>query len=480
VKFTRSLVGGALALTSVIAGAQGSIAGTVYDSLSTHAPLANATVVLVERSRYATTDAHGRFRIDSVPDGHYTIGFMHAVLDSLDLEAPVVPVDVAGGRAAAVALYTPSPSAVYERICSVARDVDTGILIGRVRDVDDASPLSDANVHTLWTEFFLAAGRSSGHRVRAAARTDAKGAFLLCGVPTEVPLDVYTESAGFVAGPVSLMPQDRLIRHIDFALSRKDSAARTGLTGDSSSAAAGLPPGTATLRGAVRDAGGRPLRDATVGVVGTQRSSHTDGTGAFRISNIPAGTRTIEVRSIGWLPTTFRIDFATNANRDTTLSIMRQAQDLTKVAINERDNSSPLMGGGGFDARRAQGLGKFVTREDLARHPSSSLSDVLADVQGVHLEYGTNGFPLPYLRGTKGSYCIPNFFLNGTPFMVDGALRPHGKTSEQPQHPFSDLADAAQPVNIRGIEIYSNPGTIPAQYDLMSSTQCGSVVIWTR
>ena len=63
-----------LALSSIRAGAQGSIAGTMYDSLSTHAPLANATVVLVERSRYATTDSRGRFQIDSVPDGHYTLG----------------------------------------------------------------------------------------------------------------------------------------------------------------------------------------------------------------------------------------------------------------------------------------------------------------------------------------------------------------------------------------------------------------------
>ena len=79
------LAGVALALGSANAGAQGSIAGTVFDSLRTRAPLAGATVVLVERSRYATADARGRFRFDSVPDGHYTIGFMHPVLDSLDL-----------------------------------------------------------------------------------------------------------------------------------------------------------------------------------------------------------------------------------------------------------------------------------------------------------------------------------------------------------------------------------------------------------
>ncbi|MBI3568120.1 MAG: hypothetical protein HY084_07965 [Gemmatimonadetes bacterium] len=84
-RIIRSLSGVVFMLLSARAGAQGSIVGTAYDSLSTRGPLANATVVLVERARYATADARGRFRIDSVPDGHYTIGCLHPVLDSLDL-----------------------------------------------------------------------------------------------------------------------------------------------------------------------------------------------------------------------------------------------------------------------------------------------------------------------------------------------------------------------------------------------------------
>src|ERR1035437_4852695 len=79
---------GLLVLSSANASAQGGISGTVFDSLITHAPLANATVVLVERSKYVATDAHGRFRIDSVPDGRYTLSFIHPVLDSLGLPGP--------------------------------------------------------------------------------------------------------------------------------------------------------------------------------------------------------------------------------------------------------------------------------------------------------------------------------------------------------------------------------------------------------
>jgi hypothetical protein len=37
-----------------------------------------------------------------------------------------------------------------------------------------------------------------------------------------------------------------------------------------------------------------------------------------------------------------------------------------------------------------------------------------------------------------------------------------------------------RPEAIKGIEVYANPGTIPAQFDMMSSTGCGSIVIWTH
>jgi hypothetical protein len=472
----------------VRADAQGSIAGTVYDSLSTHAPLANATVVLVERNKYATSDARGRFRIDSVPDGHYTLGLMHPVLDSLELTPPLVPVDVSGGREATVTLATPSPAVAYAHMCPAPRANNTGVIIGHVRDVDDASVLANATVSTLWTEFTVTSGKSEGHRVGAVAKTNPEGVYLLCGAPTDVPLDVHTNAGGFFAGPIPFVPDTRLIRRVDFAVSRRDSAAREGLLTDSSKIVTGLP-GSASLKGKLLGGDGRPVRDATVGILGTARAARTDANGAFRITNIPAGTHTIEVRAIGFLPATFAIDFATHAGRDTTLSISRQAQDLAEVTVKGTASSTAAVDNGGFDARRKQGLGRFVTPEDMARRPSTSLGDVLASVQGMRMQYGTSGYPLPMLKGITdigftgfrpGSYCIPNFFLDGARFLVDGDLRPHGGTSDQPQHPFSDLSDSVRPEAIKGIEVYANPGTIPAQFDMMSSTGCGSIVIWTH
>jgi hypothetical protein len=468
---TRTLACAALALYAVRAGAQGSIAGTVYDSLSTRAPLANATVVLVERSRYATTDARGHFQIDSVPDGHYTIGFMHPVLDSLDLEAPVVAVDVSGGRGTTVALFTPGPAAAYARICPGAYEAETGVVVGRVHDVDDQSPLADATVTTDWTEYTLTAGRTASHRVRAAGRTNLQGVYLLCGVPTTVPLDVRAELAGFSAGPTPLLLNDRLIGRLDFALSRRDSAARTvalGVAlGDSATSAAGVP-GTASLRGTVVGGDGRPMRDAVVSIMGTPRSAHTDVAGAFRVDHIPAGTRTIEVRAIGLLPMTVSMDFATNAARDTTLSVSRQAQPLKPVAVKGSAILPSWMERSGFETRRLQGMGAFVTEQDIARHGFSNLTSILTGVRGVHVEYDRRGHGNPSLMGIQsfksGPYCTPNYFLDGVPFSGSS----------------DDLSAVALPEWIKGIEVYSTSGTIPAQYDLTSSTGCGSIVIWTR
>ena len=473
---TRAFVCGALALSSIRAGAQGSIAGTVFDSLSTRGPLANATVVLVERSRYATTDARGRFQIDSVPDGHYTIGFLHAVLDSFDLELPAVPVDVADGRPVAVSLSTPSQATVYARICPGPHDPDTGVIIGRVRDVDDNSPLADATVRTEWTELAVTTDRVVRNRARDAARTSRSGSYLICGVPTRTQIDVDVDYDDFVAGPTPKQLGANLIVRVDLALSLRDSAARADAFGDSANVATGAA-GTASLRGTVLGVNGRVLRDALVSVLGTRRSGRTDQAGAFKIDRIPAGTRTVEVRSIGWEPMTVAMDFSTNATRQETLSIGRQAQTLAKVEVTRNAALPSLMERDGFEMRRQQGMGAFVTEQDIKKHTFSDLISVLEGVRGLHVTLSAS---FPYLIGISDFNqvrCIPNVFLDGAPFPIS-VPGPRGPSPDLGS--FQQLRGILYPEAIKGIEVYSNPGTIPAQYDLTSSTGCGSIVIWTR
>jgi hypothetical protein len=145
----------------------------------------------------------------------------------------------------------------------------------------------------------------------------------------------------------------------------------------------------------------------------------------------------------------------------------------------------------GFDTRRLQGLGTFVTEEDLARHPTPVLADVLERIKDVHLEHGIRtgpGMPpnsMPYLRGTGGGYCLPNVFVDGMIFMsvktdpIIGGGKPTPVENNDIVNQFADLALTVHPERITGIEVYTS-GNIPPQYDRTSWNGCGSIVIWTR
>ena len=485
---SRTLICAAALICAQRAGAQGRISGVVYDSLRTHGPLANATVVLIEPSRYATTDAKGRFSFDSVAPGKYSIGFTHDVLDSLDLQGPIATANVVAGQLASVVLAVPSATTMYARLCPAVHDTSTGMVIGRVRDVDDQSALPNAAVSTEWAEYVISGGKAVPSRMHAATKSGAGGIYLLCGIPTNVALEVRTELAGIVVGPSPLDMHGRIFTRVDFAVSRKDDAAREmplGATHGDSIAFAAYGPGTAALHGVVRAADGKPLKDAVVSVIGTERSGRSDAAGAFRVEQIPAGTRAIEVKSIGMMPVTFAMDFPTHGTRDTTVSVSKRAQELKAVSVEEHGFTTSLMLNDGFAARQAHGLGSFLTEKDLAKHNYSTLTAVLESVRGMHIAYGTKGYPLPQMLGIMNlttDYCIPNFWIDGTPYHVDGAA-PTASTnprSQQVKAPYTDISDSVRPEMIKGIEIYTSAGEVPAQYDKFSSTGCGSIVIWTR
>lgn len=463
---------GVLALRPSMAGAQGSIAGTVYDSLGRVGPLPHAVVVLVERSRYVTSDSRGRFVIDSIPAGRYSLAVLHPSLDSLDLEVTPMPVEVTANHRSTVTLATPSAGTVYARLCVGRMEPHTGVVVGQVRTVGDGTPLAGAVVQTEWSELAIKAAGATRQTERAETTTDPAGRYVMCGVPTDVTLEVRAGAGDQVAGLVRLPAFDRLIRRVDFAVSLTDRAMRD-VAVVAAPGSAVPSTGSAAVSGAVRTAG-RAVPNATVHVLGTTLSTRTDSAGRFRITGVPAGTRTLEVTAIGWSPTDVVADLGENATRELAVELHKQAQVLDPVTVREERDDNSLMARDGFRWRQRMGLGAFLTDAEIAKHPYLELGDVLFAIKGVKIDRGEAGYPLPLLHGGTTGWCIPNFFLNGAPFHVDGA-----RPSPFVRFPFSDLMQAAPVESIKGVEVYSS-GMIPAQYDRSSSTACGSIVIWTR
>jgi Carboxypeptidase regulatory-like domain/TonB-dependent Receptor Plug Domain len=362
---------------------------------------------------------------------------------------------------AADSLKAMTPAQRYAEICPGRREGATGAIVGRVRDVDDSTALAGATVSTDWTDYTVSAiGRTAGHARHQETKANGSGFYLLCGVPVKLRLDVRTELAGVMAGPTPIVLDDRLMGSLNFAISRKDGGAHTVKMGDSTVMDANAP-GTATISGTVRGGDGRPLINAALEVLGTQRAARTDANGAFRLARIPAGTRTVEVRSIGFEPVFFSTDLATNAIRDTTISITAQAQQLAKVDVKGNKALPSWMERSGFDARKTLGMGSFMTQEDIGRHGYSDVVSVLQSMRGIRIERGGE-FPSVQLVGA-GARCNPNFFLDGVRFTGS----------------FRELSGIATPEAVKGIEVYSNAGTVPPQF-YIPSTNCGSIVVWMR
>lgn len=366
-----------------------------------------------------------------------------------------------------VTLATPSPASLYASVCPGTREDETGLIFGRIRDVDDASALADANVGTRWTEFTWSASRRERHRVGAMARSNGSGLYVLCGVPLDVPLNLQARFGNQAAGPVLVTVDRRLVTRVDLAVSRTDTASRFVAPDDTTEATFSLF-GSSALTGLVRDGAGRAVPNASIMISGTARVARTDSSGAFHVNGIPAGTRTVEFRAIGAEPTEAIIDFRSRARVDTTFIMNRTAQALApvRVQVAPRRRTTPDLEA--YELRRLRGWGSYLTDEQIGKLTLPDLTAALAQIPGVHIEYGTSGTPTPMLFGTRSGKCIPNFFLDGAPFVVDR------------DHQFADLSAMIRPDNIRAIEVYKTPGFIPPQFDLMSSTACGSVVIWTK
>ncbi|MDP1890379.1 MAG: TonB-dependent receptor [Gemmatimonadaceae bacterium] len=161
------------------------------------------------------------------------------------------------------------------------------------------------------------------------------------------------------------------------------------------------------------------------------------------------------------------------------------SQALPAVVVRDSVRSLSPLAMYGFEDRRRLGLGAFVTPEMMAKQHYESLPALLSTVRGVRVFFGTSGEPDVYLRGMVRPYCVPSVFLDGALFHLGGgpiSSDPYSLSnrSRRLSTALRDLHSIVPPGAIKAIEVYSNPGAMPAQFDYSSSTGCGSIVIWTR
>ncbi len=230
------------------------------------------------------------------------------------------------------------------------------------------------------------------------------------------------------------------------------------------------------ISGVVVDAGGLPLEEAIVELVGADRKSTTPATGRFQFDQLKKGKYWLFVRRIGYLPVqqSLTIEHATREFLVVLEAVPVRLDDIVVEALSSlyqrrmRDFT--------FRSRSTWG-GRFLTADDLARTDTRRLGDVVIrhlpfksqytmDLRGGFDEFGGANSRYSTSRLTRRYMvhrdCPPAIALNGGGILAGMAV--------------NDF----DPKEVEAVEIYREGVNIPIEYQFAGRATCGLVVIWLK
>jgi hypothetical protein len=450
------------------------VTGIVHDSIA-RAPLAGAWVQLVDvgspaqPARSAGADSLGRFAFDEVAEGRYRLGFFHPVLDSLGVEAPSRDLTVRRGRAVRADLAVPSGATLRALICGERSPRDSGLVVtgaavtGVVREARGGAPAANVTVSGEWLEISFRLQGIDRRRPRVAVTTGANGWFALCNTPVGGTM-FLTASRGADSTDLieASVPTEGFLRR-DLYLG----PARTVVTRDTTLRAdsLALPPrisrsGDGRLTGTVVSAESRrPLAGAIVHL-SDGPTARADERGDFTLVNAPLGTRTLEVRSVGYYPERRAVHVVEGMPpARVAMTTFKTVLDTVKIIATQ----FPDRHDSGFEERQRTGLGRILTAADLERRGALFTSDAFRNLPGTRLERDETGARRIFVRSAFGEWCEPSVHIDGLYMWNLNA---------------DDIDGMVTLRYVKGIEVYTE-ATTPPQYQRALSG-CGTILIWTR
>jgi hypothetical protein len=225
------------------------------------------------------------------------------------------------------------------------------------------------------------------------------------------------------------------------------------------------------VSGAVMTAEHTPIAGATVSVIGTELHGMSADNGHFSIAGVPSGAQRVEIKMIGYAKTEQQVDVQAGKTKQLEVVLATEAIRVTGVETRAAPNVNPQLRG--FEERKARGVGKFFTRDEIARMQPRLFTDILRRVPGMQISSATgssgptSSVQTQRTAGVMGNRPCPIlFFVNGAPF-------PLARDA-----PINQFISADEVV---AVEVYTGTSQIPPQFNsAMYDARCGVVVIWTR
>lgn len=190
----------------------GAVRGVVFDSIS-GTPLSGASVI-ISGTRYSTvTDGAGRFMMEEVPEGGFTLAVVHPALARLSVPPLRTAVDVVRGETATLSLAVPSVSTLEARLCTESAEeraewpVGAATLAGILKDGDSQATLQGRRLRVVWSEWELTQGTMGALTEQRVDGFDVSlgdtGSFRLCGMPPQTTLTVQVLPEDGEGAPVA-------------------------------------------------------------------------------------------------------------------------------------------------------------------------------------------------------------------------------------------------------------------------------------
>ncbi|HEX7938398.1 MAG TPA: carboxypeptidase-like regulatory domain-containing protein [Gemmatimonadaceae bacterium] len=230
------------------------------------------------------------------------------------------------------------------------------------------------------------------------------------------------------------------------------------------------------------------MADAEVVIPDLNISVRTNVLGRFRVAGVAKGTHRVSARKVGYAATEMDVDFAGPA------PVLRQflldgVVNLDPVAVRARAILPD------FEEHRALGLGRFVTRDELAKKEGVFLSSVIRELSGVDVVNGRGTYSFVRSSRVPRVTGAPNFGLNRDNIYCP----PHPSPEEDegvtcncyaqvyldkmllnPGRPTQAVdINTFAPFQIEAVEYYASIAELPMEYAKKEAT-CGVVVLHTR
>ena len=198
------------------------------------------------------------------------------------------------------------------------------------------------------------------------------------------------------------------------------------------------------------------LSDVLIFVDSTRRDIPVSTQGRFVVLNLATGAHRVEVRAIGYRPHVLNVSLTEGQVLEREFPMVFTGDQLPDISVEAR-NSKLLPRFAEFEHRRINGMGSYITRDEIRARGYMNLGDALRGVKGVQVNCGEVDCIVRMTRSTAG--CFPTYY-------VDGRLA-------------RSFAQSTPMNDVQGIEVYRGAAEMPGEFT-GAGAMCGVIVIWTR